>query len=132
MAPLPRLHAKEPLEAGQTTIFSTLNGGLSLVRPPPPLRPGKAPKWSGQADTILGRRIVGGQNEKQVVELFATVRLAQSDNAKLGDIDIANGITTFEDDKEDEFEYIPRRRYAYSREHKLAAIDYFQTTWRKT
>jgi hypothetical protein len=125
MAPLPRLRANEPLEAGQTTIFGTLNGGLSLIRPPPPLCPGRTPKWSGQADTVLGQRIVGGQNEKQVVELFATVRLAQSDDAEPGDIDIANGITIVEEDEEDEFEYIPRQRYAYSREHKLAAIDYF-------
>ena len=125
MAPLPRLRANEPLEAGQTTIFSTLNSGLSLQRPPATLRPRRTPKWSSQANTVLGRRIVGGQNEKQVIELFATVRLAQSDDAKLGDIDVANGITTIEEDEEDKFEYIPRRRYAYSREHKLAVIDYF-------
>jgi hypothetical protein len=114
MAPLPRLRANEPLEAGQTTIFGTLNGSLSLIRPPPPLRPRRTPKWSGQADTVLGRRIVGGQNEKQVVELFATVRLAQSDDAEPGDIDIANGITIVKEDEEDEFKYIPRRRYTYS------------------
>jgi len=132
MAPVPRFRANEPLKAGQTTIFGTLNGSLSLARPPPPPRPGKTPKWSGQADTVLGRRIVGGQNEKQVVELFATVRLTQSDDAKLGDIDIANGITIMEEDEEDEIDYILGRRYTYSQEHKLAAIDYFQTTWRKT
>jgi hypothetical protein len=107
MAPLPRLCASEPLEAGQTTIFGALNGSLSLTRPPPPPRPGRTPKWSGQADTVLGQRIVGRQNEKQVVELFATVRLAQSDDAKPGDIDIANSITTIEEDK-DKFKYILR------------------------
>jgi hypothetical protein len=36
-----------------------------------------------------------------------------------------------EDKEDDDYEYLPRRRYAYSREHKLAAIDYFQITWRK-
>ena len=36
------------------------------------------------------------------------------------------------EDEDDKSKYIPRRRYAYSREHKLAAIDYFQTTWKKT
>jgi len=30
--------------------------------------------------------------------------------------------------EEDESEYIPRRRYAYTREHTLAAINYFQMT----
>ena len=37
----------------------------------------------------------------------------------------------FPDDNDDNCdEYIPTKRYSYSREHKLAAIDYFQTTWR--
>jgi hypothetical protein len=133
MAPLPRLRASEPLEAGQTTIFSTLNGGLGVAKPPAPPRSGPTPKTSGKADTVLGRRLVGGQNERQVVELFATCRLAQGDTAELGDDDVANGVAVIEEeleDDDDESEYIPRR-YAYSREHKLAAIDYFQTTWKK-
>jgi hypothetical protein len=135
MAPLPCLCASEPLKAGQTTIFSTLNGGLGVVRPPLPPRLGPKPKINGKADTVLGRRLTGGQNEKQVVELFATCRLAQSDTVELGDDDIANGVAVIEEeseDEDDEYEYILRRRYAYSREHKLAAIDYFQTTWKKT
>ena len=32
-----------------------------------------------------------------------------------------------EEQEEDQYEYIPMKRYSYSREHKLAAIDYFQT-----
>lgn len=34
IALLPRLRFDEPLKAGQTTIFSTLNGGLGITRPP--------------------------------------------------------------------------------------------------
>ena len=30
-----------------------------------------------------------------------------------------------------DFEYLPTKRYSYSREHKLAAIDYFQTIWKE-
>ena len=47
-------------------------------------------------------------------------------------MDITNG--RFEEDEEqeeDQYEYIPTKRYSYSREHKLAAIDYFQTTWKE-
>jgi hypothetical protein len=133
MAPLPRLRAGEPLEPGQTTIFGTLNGGLSLARPPLPPRPGRAPKWSGQANTVLGRRLVGGYNEKQVVKLFATCRLIQSDTAEPGDTDIANSnvVVDEEENEDSDYKYLPRQRYAYLQEHKLAVIDYFQTTWRK-
>jgi hypothetical protein len=68
----------------------------------------------------------------QVVELFATIRLAQTSDGEPGDMDITNG--RFEEDEEqeeDQYEYIPMKRYSYSREHKLAAIDYFQTTWKE-
>jgi hypothetical protein len=133
MAPIPRLRADEPLEAGQTTIFSTLNGTLSLAKPPPPPRLGPRPKTTGHADTVLGRRMIGGINERQTVELFAIARLSQSDTAELGDTEIVNGtaITDDSDSEVDEYEYLPVKRYAYSREHKLAAIDYYQTTWIK-
>jgi hypothetical protein len=80
--------------------------------------------------------LTGGQNERQVVELFATCRLAQSDTVEPGDDTVANGVAIVkeesEEDGDDEDKYIPRQRYAYSREHKLAAINYFQTTWKKT
>jgi hypothetical protein len=127
MPPVPAIRYTNSLERGQTTIFSTLNGGLSLQRPP---RPGPVPKAAGQANTVLGRRLVGGTIEKEVVELFATVRLAQTEEGEPRDEDIVNG-RVVDEVEDDEDEYIPTKRYSYSREHKLAAIDYFQTTWRE-
>ncbi len=128
MPPTPRIRLDTPLERGQSTIISALSGGLGILRST--LRPGPIPKASGQANTVLGRRLTGGQNEKNVAELFATVRLAQSEDSELGDIDIANGRIIREDDEE-ETDYVPSRRYRYSREQKLAAIDYFQSTWKQ-
>jgi hypothetical protein len=136
MPPTPAVRPNQPLERGQTTILSTLNGGIGIQRPPPTPRPGPVPKASGQANTVLGRRLINGQNEKQVLELFATVRLGQDDKGtgEPGDIDIANrrfpNLEEDEDDEDDEDDYTLTKRYQYSREHKLAAIDYFQTTWR--
>jgi len=128
MAPTPRIRPEEPLERGQTTIFGTLNGGISIQRPPPPPRLGLIPKSSGQANTVLGRRLVGRTNKKQVLQLFITVRLAQNDNGEPGDIDLVNGSSIALGEDEEELEYTVVQRYAYSREHKLATIDYFQTT----
>jgi hypothetical protein len=85
MTPLPRVRQDEPLEPGQTTICNTLNGSLGLHRPNPPPRPRRVLKPSGQSNTILGRRLVGGENEKYVVKLFVTVCLAQEDNREPGD-----------------------------------------------
>ena len=76
MAPTPRVRLNEPLESGQTTILNTLNGGLVLQRPPPAPRSGPIPKSSGQSNTVLRRRVIGGANEKQVAQLFALVRLS--------------------------------------------------------
>ena len=42
-----------------------------------------------------------------------------------------NNIGVANDLNDPEFEYILTKRYSYSREHKLAAIDYFQTIWRE-
>jgi hypothetical protein len=56
------------------------------------------------------------------------MRLSQYNEAELGDEDIANGMVVINEDSKleaDEYEYIPKRRYAYLREHKLAAINYF-------
>jgi len=113
MAPVPRLRHDKPLLAGQTTICNALNGSLSVARPPPPPRQGPKQKINGQSDTILGRRLVGGLNEKQVVETFANARL-QLDLVELGDEDIARGVIN--DDLDDiDGDYIPvHKRHAYS------------------
>lgn len=61
------------------------------------------------------------------------MRLSQYNEAKLGDEDIANGIVVINEDSKleaDEYKYILKWRYTYLREHKLAAINYFQTTWK--
>jgi hypothetical protein len=76
MPPTPAVRPNQPLERGQTTILSTLNGGISIQQPPPTPCPRLVLKASGQANTVLGRRLINGQNEKQVLELFATVCLS--------------------------------------------------------
>ena len=95
---VPRLRLDEPLERGQTTIFGALNGGLGIQRPLPP-RPGLVLRVRGQANTILGRRLIGGQSEKDVLELFASVRLAQEEDGKPSDVDIVNGRVIVDDDE---------------------------------
>src|SRR6266516_386562 len=128
-----------PLPARQTTIISTNNGTLGVARPPLPPRPGPKHKETNRSDTILGRRLIGGVNEQRVLRYFAEFRLSKTDGGEPGDEETVNreiGKSIGEDeirveDDEEEDEYTPRRRYAYTREHKLAAIDYFQTTWKK-
>lgn len=34
------------------------------------------------------------------------------------------------DNDDRDFDYLPTKRYKYTREHKLATIEYFQTTWK--
>ena len=60
------------------------------------------------------------------MELFTTVRFTQSGDSEPRDIDITNGRAVQEEDDE-ETDYVPSQRYTYSREQKLAAINYFQT-----
>jgi hypothetical protein len=129
MAPIPHICHDEPLAPGQITIFSALNGSLALARtvPTPPLRQGPKARTTGHSNMVLRRRLVGGLNEKQVVETFANARL-QLDLAELGGEDIVQGV--IDDGLDDtEGDYIPvYKRHAYTREHKLVAIDYFKTT----
>ena len=66
-----------------------------------------------------------------MVELFAAVRLAQQEDGEPGDVDIINGRAILKETEDEDIEYIPTKRYAYSREQKLAAIDYFQTIWKE-
>jgi hypothetical protein len=127
MAPTPRISSQ--IESGQSTIINSLNGSLGIGRPTP--RPGPKPKESTRrTETVLGRRVIGGTNEQRVLELFRTFRLEASDGeGEPGDNDLVD--VTVEEDDDSEDEYIPRHRYAYPREHKLAAIEYFLTTWVK-
>ena len=130
MAPIPRLRHNEPLPPGQTTIFNALNGSLALARAPPPPRQGPKQKTSGQSNTILGRRLVGGQNERHVIETFANAQL-QLNLGEPGDEDIVQGVINNNlDDTKDDY-ILVYKRHAYSQEHKLAAINYFKTTWRE-
>jgi hypothetical protein len=74
---------------------------------------------------MLGRRLIRGVNKKQVVELFALVRLLQQEDREPRDLDIVNNIGVDNNLNDLEFKYIPTKRYSYSREHKLAVINYF-------
>lgn len=77
MAPgvIPTIRPTGPLEKGQITIQAALAGGLSYLCPP---RPGPVPKDSGRfVNTILGKWLIGGDNEKFVQELFAGIRISQ-------------------------------------------------------
>ena len=125
-----------PLLTGQTTLTSTLTGGIGIQRP---IRPGPVPgKKPRSSDTLLNRRLAGGPNEQHVVQEFAAFRLGTSQDGEPGDQEITNRVVSDlledgvnSDDEEGIGDYIAARRYAYTREHKLAAIDYFQKTWKK-
>ncbi len=126
----PAIRPSKALEKGQTTIEAALAGGLSYTRPP---RPGPVPKDSGRIiNTQRGRRLLGGDNDRFVRELFASVRIAQTTDSEPGDKDIVKGRFEEGNDSADdgEFEYISTKCYKYSREYKLIAIEYFQTTWK--
>ena len=78
MAPgvVPTIRPTGPLEKGQTTIQAALARGLSYLRSP---RPSPVPKDSGRfVNTILGRRLIRGDNEKFVQELFTGIRISQA------------------------------------------------------
>jgi hypothetical protein len=122
---VPAVRLAEPLEKGQTTIQAALTGGLSYIRPP---RPGPTPKDSSRIlNTILGRRLIGGDNEKFVQQLFAGIHISQAIDSESSNRDIVEG-QALEDNDEGDTDYEPTKRYKYNREHKLATIKYFQTT----
>jgi hypothetical protein len=60
-----------------------------------------------------------------VVELFTAVRLAQQEDSEPGDVNITNSRAILKETEDKDIKYIPTKQYAYSREQKLAAIDYF-------
>jgi hypothetical protein len=116
----------------QTTIVAALNGSLNLSRAP---RPGPRPNPLNQLsssslnsrvgtrtvlpDGTLGRRWEGGASEQSVLALF-TERRRQ----------LADGIEDYESELDEDGDPIPLTRHSYTREHKLAAIDYALHTWR--
>ena len=126
MAPsiIPTIRPTGPLEKGQTTIQAALAGGLSYLRPP---RPGPVPKDSGRfVNTILGRRLIRGDNEKFVQELFTGIRISQAieTSKEPGNKDIING-RILKDIDNTNTDYELTKRYKYNREYKLITIEYF-------
>jgi hypothetical protein len=105
------LLAQGLLPKGQTTIISTHTGALTITRPPLAPRPGPKPATGPWSTTILGRRIIGGENEQAVVRSFAEFRLSRVDNGEPGDQELADSQGLKDEDlqEEDEYEYIPRR-----------------------
>lgn len=132
-----------PLGRGQTTLITTLNGGLAAVRRS---RPGPTPKTNSCSTSLLPtsilprsnteRRFTGAENEQAIQQMFSSFRRERGRPEDLeaealpdddSDADSDDDNTT-KDTTED---HIPRRRASYPREYKLAAIEYFQITWRK-
>jgi hypothetical protein len=63
---------------------------------------------------MLGRRLIRGVNEKQVVELFTLVRLLQQEDGEPRDLNIINNIGVDNNLDDLEFKYILTKRYSYS------------------
>ena len=124
MAPsiIPTIRPTGPLEKGQTTIQAALAGGLSYLRPP---RPGPVPKDSGRfVNTILGRRLIRGDNEKFVQELFTGIRISQAieTSKEPGNKDIIKG-RILKDIDNTNTDYELTKCYKYNREYKLITIE---------
>lgn len=81
----PPLLLQGPLPKNQTTIISTHTGALTITRPPPAPRPGPKPTTGPRSTTILGRRIISGENEQAVIRSFAEFHLSRVNNSELGD-----------------------------------------------
>jgi hypothetical protein len=123
-----------PLERGQTTLLETL--GYSNIRPAPRRRTGAKDKLNSKSRSqaklpvsCLPRsqeqtRYVGGLNEQRVRSMFSEFQATQDDPddpaEEDDDLTIPNRLLN---------DYIPQKRHSYPREYKLAAIEYFQTTW---
>jgi hypothetical protein len=113
-----------PLEKGQTTIQAALAKGLSYLRPP---RLGLVPKDSGRfVNTILGKRLIKGNNKKFVQELFVSIRISQAieTSGEPGNKDIIKGRIPKDIDNTD-IDYESIKCYKYNREYKLIVIEYF-------
>ena len=120
----------------QTTIVAAINGTLNLSRLPrvmPRQGPTINPTLQRSSSTInsrvgsrtplssglLGRRWEGGVAEKSVLALFAERRRQ-----------IEEGIEADESELDEDGIRVPLKRHSYTREHKLAAINYALHTWR--
>jgi hypothetical protein len=108
----------------QTTIVAALNGTLNLSRLPratPRQGPAINPARQRSSSTInsrvgsglLERRWEGGVVEISVLALFAERRRQ-----------IEEGIEADKSELDEDGNRVPLKRYSYTREHKLAAIDY--------
>lgn len=116
----------------QTTIVAALNGSIKLSqapRPGPRIDPMRQPGSStinsrvgprtSLPSGVLGRCWEGGAGEELVLALFAERRRQ-----------IAEGIEADESELDENGDRVPLKRNSYTREHKLAAIDYALNTWR--
>jgi hypothetical protein len=125
-----------PLEAGQTTLVATLNGALITSRPPPRPRQGPKDQLNSKLCSLFKLPIsclprseeqirkLGGVNEQRVRQMFAQFRRDHDDPDDPAEQD--NDSTVPDRLLKD---YKPRKRHSYPWEYKLAAIEYFQTTW---
>ena len=125
------------------TIVSCLVTGLAvgLSRPPPNPRPGPKLKHKPMMETVLSRRLVSGSNEARILRMFAEYRIRANGEGEPGDLELLrrpivvdnqddlNDID-FDNNKDDynTADYKPKHRYSYTREFKLAAIEYYQIT----
>ena len=92
----------------------TLGGLLSVFPPRPSPRP--APIEQRRQEPAGSRHIVGGVNEIRAVEMFRSFQHQFS---------LDNPLILGDDDNE------VFRRCSYTREHKLAAINYALNTWER-
>ena len=103
-----------PALCRQATIASAIHTPLSIYPP----RAGRRPKPIEQRrqEPVGARQMVGGVNEAVVVEMFQAYR--RSFRLQLNIVG-------------DDDNYQIHRRCVYTREHKLAAIDYVVNTWER-
>lgn len=137
MAPVPRI-LSSPLPLGQATL--NLQGLLQPPKPRP--RHGRPAKDApNRSQRVLGRRYIGGIAEQELIRELAQWRI-QYDEDRIGEPgDQERAIRPIEEGGVDDDidgladseydDYVTRRRYSYSREYKLAALSYWETTYRK-
>ncbi|KAL5325554.1 hypothetical protein ACEPPN_006681 [Leptodophora sp. 'Broadleaf-Isolate-01'] len=112
-----------------------------IPRIPPRSRQGPVTKQTTvRSQRVLGRKYIGGVGEQETVKALAQWRI-QNDAKGVrepGDQDRANQLIVEEETEDDELDgfvdsefddYVTRKRYSYSREYKLAAVAYWETTY---